>query len=232
MEIPEATIEQMMEADRISIEEFKISFDDLMENAGKITAEIIEELYPKEKDVLVLVGKGNNGGDGLVVAKFLHKKGYRVSVVIADDVKESLKHRLLEVKEAGIPVYKDIVTRADIIVDALLGYNSKGAPTGNFASIIEDALKIDVPVISIDIPSGFDVSNNMWHDISFENAVVVTLGLPKINMINNLLIKKLFVADIGIPSEAFAKLGINSENVFMGKEYIEIIKTKKEERSE
>jgi len=222
MEIPEVTIEQMMEADRISIEEFKVSFDDLMENAGRITAEIIEEMYPKEKEALVLVGKGNNGGDGLVVAKYLHEKGYRVTIVLADEVKESLKHRLIDVKEKGVTVLNDVITRADIIVDALLGYNARGAPSGKIAKIIEDALKFDIPVISIDIPSGFDATNNIWHDLSFENAVVVTLGLPKINMKDNLLIRKLYVADIGIPSEAFARLGINSENVFMGKEYIEI----------
>lgn len=224
MEMPEATIEQMMEADRLAIEEFKVSFDDLMENAGKVTAEIIEDLYPKEKEVLVLVGKGNNGGDGLVVARYLHEKGYRVTVVLSDDVKDSLKQRLMDVHNKGINIVHDVLTRADLIVDALLGYNARGPPTGKIAQIMADASKIDAPVVSIDIPSGFDVKNNVWYDNSFENAVVVTLGLPKINMINNLLIKKLFVADIGIPPEAFAKLGIECENVFAGKDHIEIIK--------
>jgi len=219
MKIPCITAEQMREADRITIEEF-VPVEKLMENAGRISADAAYEFF-HPRSVAILVGKGNNGGDGLVAARYLHKKGVNVFVVLADSALNDLPLKQLErIKKLGIGIGSEISGKPELVIDALLGYSAKGAPRGRVAELIKEAKKLDVPVLCIDIPSGFDATAGEWFSPAFENAVVLTLGLPKTKMDGNSKIKKLLVADIGIPNEVYGRIGVYVEDFFDGKEWV------------
>ena len=101
------TAEQMKEADRATIEDLGVPGMVLMENAGRGVVQVIGRLYPKIKSAAILAGKGNNGGDGFVIARYLHHQGMNVAVFLAG-LKSALKGdaatnaRLAEA--CGVPV--------------------------------------------------------------------------------------------------------------------------------
>jgi NAD(P)H-hydrate epimerase len=219
-QVPTATIEQMREIDRIMIE-FGVSVPQMMELAGYVTTRASIDLF-KPRDALILAGKGNNGGDGLAAARHLHSLGVRVSVVLAGDIHKEVPLMQLEsLKRIGIPIQDSVSGKPDLIIDSLLGFGSKGAPRGSIALLIREAQELKAPVLSVDIPSGFEPPTGTWFKPSFQGATVLTLGLPKPNMIGNPKIKRLLVGDIGIPQEAFRRVGLKVPPLFKNKQYIE-----------
>jgi len=202
--IPEISITQMTEVDRLMIEEYNISLFQMMENAGRLLAKLAIELF-KPKTVTILVGKGNNGGGGLVAARYLHNGGIKVKIVLADDnLKEAPKHHLETAKKLNIPITE--IEESDLFIDALLGYNAKGEPRGKYKEIIDKVNSLNANILSLDIPTGFDLETGDFYDTSFQNAVVLTLGMPKTNMSK---IKLLYIGDIGIPKEIYKEIGVN-----------------------
>src|SRR5499427_7017266 len=168
---PIFTAAEMRALDARAIETLGIPGPRLMENAGRGAAAIIaREWAPvRGKRVLVLCGRGNNGGDGFVVARHLRAKGARVRVILAGrrgDVKGDAAHALArwrgaveEVGDDGGPsLFARAFAEADLVVDALLGTGTTGAARGVTAQIIEQlnraAGRDGLPVIALDVPSG------------------------------------------------------------------------------
>ncbi len=165
------TAEEMRRLDRRAVSEFGIPGATLMENAGRGAAEEIRALLEEFKAprqgarVVVVCGKGGNGGDGFVVARWLKKWGARPEVVLAfpeDEISGDAEAKLRELKRSGVRPWlfenegaaAEALARADVIVDALLGTGSRGAPEGRVARLIELINTSGPPVVALDIPSG------------------------------------------------------------------------------
>jgi NAD(P)H-hydrate epimerase len=212
MEVPSVTVEQMREVDRFMVEEYDVPLPIMMERAGRILAQLVIELHGRPR-VSVLVGKGNNGGGGLVAARHLHDLGIELDVVLGTEELTGVPAQQLEaLRTAGVPERHRVEQGADVLVDALLGYSAVGPPRGRVEEMISEGLSLGVPVVSLDVPSGLDLETGMFYPTSFRRSVVMTLGLPKENMVE--AVDHMWVADIGIPGEAYRRLGIDVPDLF------------------
>ncbi|KAI8380433.1 YjeF N-terminal domain-containing protein [Choanephora cucurbitarum] len=162
------------------------SIDQLMELAGLSVAQAVQKSFDNQKSprVLVCVGPGNNGGDGLVAARHLHHFGFRPSLYYPKQPEKDLYQRLLvQCRNLDMPVYKeasdDIVEKSDIILDALFGFSFKGDVRDPFKQIIQIFEKTSKPIVSVDIPSGWDVEEGPTEAVKFQPEIMVSLTAPK-----------------------------------------------------
>lgn len=216
------TPEEMGILDKITIEEIGVPQEVLMENAGRTIYSVLEqnfELPLDEARVAVIAGPGNNGGDGLVVARYLLERVENLSVYLVGE-KSSLKGSALlnlnifekiggkieEIKAIDEVIKKEILD-ADIIVDAIFGTGFKGKPKDVYRDIIELINISKAFVVSVDIPSGIDGGTGESGGIAVLADVTVTMAFPKIGHLlypGRLHTGELVVANIGIP-ESLAK---------------------------
>ncbi len=211
------TCAQMRELDEAAINEFFIPGLLLMENAGRGVCQIIQREYPPRR-VLICVGKGNNGGDGLVVARHLMNRGYAVQILLLEDPARLKADPLVNYticRKMRIPVihaYEKVTDRAflehcrsaEFIVDAILGVGIKGPVQGLLELAINGINRSDHPVVSIDIPSGIDADTGLIQGAAVRATWTVTLALPKQGLYRNdgpAYAGKIEVVDIGIPRE-------------------------------
>lgn len=217
-DVPFVSTAQMIEVDRAMIEDFKIELVQMMENAGRNLAHLARRRFlggePVGKVVAVLAGTGANGGGGLVAARHLHNWGAHVQVFTTKPAEQFTPvpaHQLEILRRMQIPVeHAEAVTQfseADLIVDALIGYSLKGAPTGMAADLIRWANALDAPVLALDIPTGIDASTGAVFDPAIRAAATMTLALPKTGLRAPSAqdrVGELYLADIGAPRELFA----------------------------
>jgi len=145
------------------VEDFRIDLSMMMENAGRSVATQARTMMGRVegKKILVMAGKGNNGGGGMVAARNLHDWGARVNVVLATPAHElkELPLRQFEIlRRIGVrflhPSRTYDMKRNDLIIDALLGYNQHGNPRGVVADLVMAANGSKKPILCLDIPVG------------------------------------------------------------------------------
>lgn len=201
---------QMRNIDAISINKYKIPGIILMENAGRVIADITQKELKNKKRCIVFCGSGNNGGDGLVAARYLFNRGYKTEIVLvknANKYKGDPKTNFEIIKKLKIPVkkYSDkLKINTDIIIDALLGTGTKGEISGIYKTVIDKINNSKKPVISADIPSGLDADTGKSLGTTIKAKHTVTMGLVKRGLIRTPAKKftgKLLVAEIGIPKQ-------------------------------
>ena len=219
------TARQMREADRRTIEDLGVPSLVLMENAGREVASAIDHAFPDlvGRRVAILCGRGNNGGDGFVVARLLHDRGVHVSVFLvgrASDVKGDALANLERVLAIGLPVaeigrqlewerYLPDFARHALVVDALFGTGLATPLTGLLAEIVEGVNRAGVPVVSIDLPSGLSADTPDVIGPCIRATLTVTLGAPKVPLVlapGSAMAGRVIVADIGIPPSVVASL--------------------------
>ncbi len=187
----------------------------LMENAGRATAMAAADLaggvYGRR--AVIVCGKGNNGGDGLVAARHLSRSGMRVSVVMMEDptsltgLAASNFARLAEapgVRVRGLQELDRELARADVVTDAIFGTGFRGAPEGAYARAISAINGSEVPVLAVDIPSGVDGTNGTVAGEAVAASVTVTFGAAKAGLVlypGAAFAGLVEVADIGFPPE-------------------------------
>ena len=181
--VPLFDAETAREVDRWAIEDRRVAGLDLMERAGEGVARAVERLAP-DGAVTVVCGKGNNGGDGLVVARLLRDCGREVTVVcvappgeLAGDARANLER----LPGAG-PVPARDASALDghaLIVDALLGTGFAGEPRGAVAEAIEAINQAGAPVVSVDVPSGVDASTGVVRGRAVRASLTVTFHAAK-----------------------------------------------------
>lgn len=170
---------------------------------------------------LVLVGKGNNGGDGLVAARYLSEAGFAVSLLYAVSP-EALTGEAARQRDAaaalGLPAEEHRGGRPDFsaydgLVDALLGTGTSGAPRGPYAELIAAANESGRPVVSADIPSGLDADTGQMHTPCIRAAVTVCLAFLKRGLLQQPGAEaagRVVVRQIGIPSVLARSAGIGT----------------------
>ena len=209
---------QMREADRYTIEEIGIPSLVLMENAGRQVVSAIEAAYESRLNgrVAVLCGRGNNGGDGFVVARTLLQRGIDAAVFVIGsvaDVRGDARTNLDILGRLGVTVVEiadeqswelhfSEISQCTLIIDAIFGTGLKSPLAGMLETVVADVNASDIPIVSIDLPSG--VSADTAHLIGdcIDASMTVTLAAPKLPLVlppGEAFSGDVVIADIGIP---------------------------------
>ena len=208
----------MREADRQTIEEVGIASLVLMENAGRQVVSAIESAYEDRLSgrVAILCGKGNNGGDGFVVARTLAQRGVDVSVFLLSpvaQVKGDAKINLEILARLGIGVmevddeqrwelHASEVQRCSLIVDAIVGTGLSAPLAGLLETVVADVNVMGIPIVSVDLPSGLSADTPHLLGQCLSAAMTVTLAAPKLSLVlppGEDHAGDVVIADIGIP---------------------------------
>jgi hydroxyethylthiazole kinase-like uncharacterized protein yjeF len=227
-----ATAEEMQRCDRAAITKVGIPSILLMENAGRSVADVIEEEFGSVsgKLIYIICGKGNNGGDGFVVARHLHNRGAKVKIFLvpkASQLKGDPKtnHSILwktlkQDKSSALQILEKINAQTlrrqpppDVVVDALFGTGFSGAVGGEYAGLIEWMNDCGAKVVAVDIPSGVNANNGNVENLAVSADVTVTMGLRKIGLLVHRGMAcsgEVHVADIGIPNTVYEHSGIRT----------------------
>jgi len=217
------TAQEMRELDRLTIEAYGTPGHVLMERAGVGATEALLREFPHVRQVTVLIvaGKGNNGGDGFVIARLLKKQGVKCEVILVakkDEIKGDalrnltaflrLRGRVTEVTApAQLSLVQDKLSRSGLVVDALLGTGLNSPVRGLMAALIDLINISGVPVVAVDIPSGLDADRGEPLGTAIQAELTVTFGYPKLGQMNDAeaaYVGRLVVVDIGIAPEAVA----------------------------
>ncbi|RMH64821.1 MAG: NAD(P)H-hydrate dehydratase [Calditrichaeota bacterium] len=183
------TTGQMQRMDRLAIEHYGIPGAVLMENAGRHTAYAIMRRFSLKKypRVTVLCGKGNNGGDGFVIARVLDAAGYDVQVFLAgksEDISGDARLHANILIKSGIPVETvtdttSLPENSDLYIDALLGTGVRGAARGLYETLIAWLNARTAPCVSVDIPSGLNGDSALIPGESVRAAATYTMARLK-----------------------------------------------------
>ncbi|HSN69448.1 MAG TPA: NAD(P)H-hydrate epimerase, partial [Thermoanaerobaculia bacterium] len=215
----------MRSIDRRATEEFGVPSILLMENAAVAVADVVAERFPDAARVAIFCGTGNNGGDGLALARHLASRGIETGIFLLGDRSRIAGDALANLDACdrlGLAVAPvdtadrldeaiAFASRSDLAVDAIFGTGLARAATGLHADAIIALGALDVPVLAIDVPSGIDASRANPPGPAVEAAITVTFAAPKVAHVFSPAADhcgEVVVADISIPDEA-----IDAENV-------------------
>lgn len=224
------TAAQMRDIDKRAIEQFGIPSLTLMENAGRGIAELIRAQFGEnlvQTKFAIVCGKGNNGGDGLVVARYLKRWGAPVSVFLLasrETLSGDARTNLGRAEEVGIAVEQvkgealaERLEDADILVDAILGTGFSGNNLNDeIGGAITALNRSGVPIIAIDVPSGLNCDTGEVPESCTRAFLTATLGLPKSGMYfypGKAYCGHIEVIDIGIPDTCVEVSKIDSDVV-------------------
>ena len=190
-----------------------------MENAARVAADVAHLLMRGDclGEVLILCGGGNNGGDGLAVARHLHNRGADVNILLAvdpDKYRGDAKINWDIVRAMGLPVApldpRDLeATRPVVVIDAVFGTGLSEPPRGPFAEIVDAVRKLAVPVLAIDVPSGLDCDTGKPLGACVAATRTVTFVAEKVGFAQpeaRQFLGEVTVGDIGCPREVVAEV--------------------------
>ncbi len=194
------------ELDRWSMDERGVPSALLMENAGRSAALVLQRAFPEGR-VTVAAGPGNNGGDGLVLARTLHAHGRDVRVVVVGErpVPDPLLHGWpvpVEPAPEGDEALDSLLGGAGVVVDALLGTGARGPPRAEHARVIRAMSSSGRPVLALDVPSGADATTGATPGDAVRARVTVAFGSPKLGCLffpARELVGRLVAVEIGFP---------------------------------
>ena len=226
------TASQMQGLDRATINEIGIPGLLLMENAGLRTVDFLVRKFgdPCRKVVTILVGPGNNGGDGLVIARHLFQKGALPRIFLfaqPDKIKGDAAANLAIARQLELPIQwltseEEVQARADeikqswLVIDALFGTGLKRSVEGHFAAAIDLLNHLALPVVAVDIASGLDSDTGQVLGTAVRSTLTVTYGLAKAGHFlypGRELTGELQVADIGIPASVIERANIRTQGL-------------------
>ncbi len=239
-----ATAAEMRLIDKRAINEYGIPGIVLMENAGVSVVKEIEKIIEdyRDKRICVFAGKGNNGGDGFVVARHAVNRGAKVKVFLVGQksaVTGDAKANLLILERMNIEIVELRRDRdwdkariaaqfADCLVDALLGTGIHGEISAEFAQAVDLIDEAAKPVISIDIPSGIHADTGQICGKAVKAVCTVTFGLPKLGLLLYPGVDytgQVVAADIGIPHQLLTDPQIKQNQIT--KEHVRTILPKR-----
>lgn len=217
------TAAEMREMDRLTMESFGLPGRVLMENAGRGAARVLMDACPdiREKSVAVVAGRGNNGGDGFVVARYLAGAGVKTAVYLLSEkdrltgdalanfqLLSSLDIPVMEITdETALERAKAGMEPCDVFVDAILGTGITSDVRGIFRSMIDYINGLKRFVVSVDIPSGLHAESGFPCGTCIRADHTATFAFPKIGLVllpGIVYTGRLHVVDIGIPDHIVA----------------------------
>jgi NAD(P)H-hydrate epimerase len=237
MAVTVVSVEQMREVDRLMTEEVGISLLQMMENAGRCLATHARGMLGGDaggRQIVVLAGRGGNGGGGLAAARRLVGWGAAVSVVLAqarEDMHGVPRQQLAILEWIGVPVrlaadpISELLAGTDLVIDALIGYSLRGAPTGAVAALIRHANASGRPMLALDLPSGLDGDSGEAADPTIRATETLTLALPKRGLhaaAARPWVGRLHLADISVPEKVYRRLGLSVGLIFAETDIIAI----------
>ncbi len=219
---------EIQEMDRITIQEMGIPGVVLMENAARAASRVFLDHFhpPLNSHILVLCGRGNNGGDGYVMARYLHQAGLQVTVIVLAETASIEGDALLNlevIRRLGVPVVEvgslvewgeksGLVSSADYIIDGILGTGLNAPVRGMYKEIIQTMNQAHKPVMAIDIPSGLHADTGQVMGVAVRADLTVTFGFPKAGQLvfpGAELVGRLVCVNIGIPHQVADRLPVS-----------------------
>jgi NAD(P)H-hydrate epimerase len=225
----------MVEVDRIMIEDLGIDLTRMMENAGRSLARLVGAMVSAEGRyrVVVLAGRGGNGGGALVAARRL--AGWSVPVQVfgtrpASEYNGVSRQQLEILDRMGIVVDASTMPSFDgdppIVIDGLIGYNLSGPPRDRGLDLINWMNSQEATVVSLDVPSGLDSATGRAPGAVVSAAATMTLALPKWGVVGaeaGPYVGDLYLADIGVPASLYREaFGIDVGGLFDGSDVVRI----------
>ncbi|MBI2430593.1 MAG: NAD(P)H-hydrate epimerase [Candidatus Levybacteria bacterium] len=239
--IPTVTIDQMREVDRLMVEEIGVPILMMMENASRNIAVLSRKMLGgsvKNKKIVIVCGKGNNGGDGLGAGRHLINYGARVICLLTTEVNKlrpdaKAQYIILQNMQAHTEAYHgprcfsllEEFIDADLLIDALIGYDLKGNPKEPIATFIAKANESEKPILAVDIPSGLNGNTGQPYTPTIKAHATITLALPKVGLLTDSAkqnVGELYVADLSIPKTVYEKIGIEVPIIFEKEEVVRI----------
>jgi NAD(P)H-hydrate epimerase len=214
------TAAEMREIDRLTSECFGVSSLTLMENAGTAVADFVVTRYPQAKNVAVICGKGNNGGDGFVAARKLQERGREVRLILLAESSELRgdaaemfgRLSLQPILARSEDDFKKAALDCEVLVDAMLGTGFRPPVSGMYARAIAAINASAVPVVAVDIPSGADadVMGEQVGAVCRADGIVTFTAPRPAHVFGTLTSGLTVIAPIGSPDEAIvSSLGLN-----------------------
>lgn len=205
--------EQMKAFDRWAVRHLGLPVLVLMENAGRAVANTACDLIRGKRNarIIVFCGGGNNGGDGVVAARYLHQWRFQVTVFWMKNPRtlSGDAHQHFDIaRRAGVSMFSfkncrpQILRRADLLIDALLGTGTRGTLRQEYQAAIEAMNASKRPILAVDVPSGLDADTGKSLGVVVKAKATVTLVAPKVGLIKPIArpyIGHLTIADIGLP---------------------------------
>ena len=203
---------QMKAIDRYTIETVGIPSMVLMEKAAMAVVRHIKEMCSKQDTILAVCGYGNNGGDGIAVARILFMEGYNVSIAMVGDKERATKEtkqQMQIVKKIGVPILRKVRWEEyTVIVDAMFGIGLTRSIEGEFYNTIEEINKSKAKVVAVDIPSGVCADNGKVLGIAVHADITVTFGYQKIGCLlfpGSEYAGNIYIEDIGFAKKEFTE---------------------------
>ena len=229
--------DQMQALEKRSFENYPITLEQMMQKAGQAVFDVVMEkvLAPaqipdqagNDKRVLVVTGKGNNGGDALVTARLLKEEGVDVMVLSPypiEEFSEMAKKEMEKIIKMGIKIQnaKSKMRNYDLIIDALFGFSLRGNPRPPADKIIEQINCSQIPVLAVDVPSGLDVHDGSVGNPTVKADYTVTFGMLKKGFEEHPdLVGKVYLGDLGIPEQAYRDMEYEPP-LFRGESYLPV----------
>ncbi len=232
------TAQQMRSIDKRAIQGMGVPGLELMENAGRGIAHHIKDILAgetKSKRVAIFCGRGNNGGDGYVIARYLHSWGAQVQVFLLAERKQIEGDALVnlqKIEQIGIRISNisaltvlPMVSGFDMVVDAIFGTGFRGQVESHTAKLIDYINSSGIPILAVDTPSGLNNDTGEVAGSCIKASYTATLGLPKIGQYfypGRGYCGQIKTIDIGMPREAVDKedIRINLTNSIEVKQLI------------
>lgn len=232
-EAPAVSPAQMREIQRMAQEDFGYDILQITENAGRDLALLALGMMGgrgKGQAIVILAGGGNKGAAGLSAARHLVNWGFDVEPVLADVESEtsvSTRRQLGILREAGIVdpgdmevneiALEDHLLRAELVIDALVGYGLAGPPVGIAAAATELAVASKKPILALDVPTGVNASSGEVSKPAIRAMTTLILDLPKRGVIEPAArghVGELYLGDLGIPLSVHERMGIAAGGLF------------------
>ena len=209
--VPAVTAAQMREVDRVAVEETGPNLFQMMENAGRSLAETAIAMLGARSQlsrILVLAGKGGNGGGGICAARHLANMAVCMAEPLALSETAKWQYRVFSATPGRTVSAAHVGGESfDLIIDSLIGYSLAGAPSGVYAELILWANATGARLLALDIPSGLDSTTGTADGPVIRADVTMTLALPKTGLASGKA-GNVLLADIGIPMEIYRRLNL------------------------
>ena len=232
-DVPSVTANQMREIQRMAQEDFGLDILQIAENAGRACAQLVLQMLGGRghgQVVVILAGGGNKGAAGLAAARHLANWGFQVEPVLADVESESsfaVRRAIAICRASGIiepgdadntaVTVEDHLARAELIIDALVGYGLEGPPLGIPAAATELAAASRKPILALDVPTGINATTGAVSSPAISAVTTLMLDLPKRGVLQAEArghAGELYLADLGIPLSVHERLGVGVAGLF------------------